>query len=76
MSIVQTTLHSPLPPTEVLQVLTDFSPHRAEVWPCVDADELEVHASGPGWASPRGSRETGSASATSGTTPPARSVRS
>ena len=50
MSTVHTALHSPLAPTEVLEVLTDFGPHRAEVWPNVDAEHLQVHDSGPGWA--------------------------
>lgn len=42
-------LHSPLAPAEVLRVLTDFGPGRADVWPGVDEQHLEVHDSGNRW---------------------------
>ena len=43
-------LHSPLAPAEVLTVITDFGPSRAEVWPGVDDQHLKVHDSGDRWA--------------------------
>ena len=43
-------LHSPLPPAEVLRVLTDFGPGRTDVWPGVDSEHLTVHDSGNRWA--------------------------
>jgi hypothetical protein len=36
-------------PVEVRQILTDFSPARADAWPGVDLSHLEVHDSGPDW---------------------------
>lgn len=50
MSTVHTSLSSTQPPAEVLRVLTDFGPERARRWPGVDADHLQVHDAGPGWA--------------------------
>jgi YD repeat-containing protein len=47
---VQVELRSALSPAEVLKVLTDFGPSRAEVWPGVDEDHLAVHGQGPDWA--------------------------
>ena len=43
-------LETSLSPGAVVGVLTDFSAHRAEVWPNIDAAHLKVHAQGPGWA--------------------------
>ena len=43
-------LETSLQPSAVVSVLTDFSAHRAEVWPNIDAEHLKVHAQGPGWA--------------------------
>lgn len=40
-----------LPPEAVMRVLTDFSEHRAEVWPNIDAAHFSVHEFvGPGEA--------------------------
>lgn len=50
MSTVSVSVTSPLPPDEVLRILTDFGPARAEAWAGVDADSLQVHGSGPDWA--------------------------
>ncbi|SDS84669.1 Polyketide cyclase / dehydrase and lipid transport [Friedmanniella luteola] len=50
MPEVRTSLWTALPPDRVLRVLTDFGPARAEAWPGVDASNLTVHDSGPGWA--------------------------
>jgi hypothetical protein len=41
---------STLSPKEVLGVLTDFGPSRAEVWPTIDAGHFEVHSLGDTWA--------------------------
>jgi Polyketide cyclase / dehydrase and lipid transport len=41
---------STLPPTDVLRILTDFGPSRADVWPGVDDEHLTVHGQGPDWA--------------------------
>lgn len=43
-------LSTTLSPEEVVRVLTDFGPHRAEVWRNIDQDHLKVHDQGPGWA--------------------------
>jgi len=37
-------------PDTVLAVLTDFSAHRAEVWPNIDKAHFTVHGQGAGWA--------------------------
>ena len=39
-----------LDPSAVLGVLTDFGPHRAEVWRNIDPQHFQVHGQGPGWA--------------------------
>jgi hypothetical protein len=43
-------LVSTLSPKDVLGVLTDFSPYRAEAWPTIDAEHFEVHGLGDTWA--------------------------
>jgi hypothetical protein len=43
-------LRTSLSPHAVLGVLTDFSGHRAEVWPSIDREHFQVHRQGPGWA--------------------------
>ncbi|MBO1329864.1 hypothetical protein [Streptomyces sp. VRA16 Mangrove soil] len=50
MAVVRFQLRSRLDPKGVLEVLTDFSPARAEVWPTIDADHFEVHDLGDTWA--------------------------
>jgi hypothetical protein len=50
MSTVAATVSSPLPPEEVLRILTDFGPDRVKAWAGVDAEHLTVHGSGPDWA--------------------------
>jgi YD repeat-containing protein len=50
MPAVKVELTSTLPPPEVLRIITDFGPSRAEVWPGVDDDHLTVHEQGPDWA--------------------------
>ena len=47
---VKVELTSTLPPLEVLRILTDFGPSRADAWPGVDGDHLRVHEHGPNWA--------------------------
>ena len=46
ISVQLTTTKSP---EEVRQILTDFSPARADAWPGVDLSHLEVHDSGEDW---------------------------
>ncbi|MGY5310507.1 hypothetical protein [Nocardia gipuzkoensis] len=41
---------STLTPAEVVRVLTDFGPTRAEVWPSIDAEHFVVHDRGENWA--------------------------
>jgi hypothetical protein len=41
---------STLPPRQVLRILTEFGPTRADVWPGIDEDHLMVHGKGPDWA--------------------------
>lgn len=43
-------LDTSLSPDEVVRVLVDFGPRRAQVWRNIDADHLKVHDHGPGWA--------------------------
>ena len=43
-------LTTSLDPQAVLGVLTDFGPHRAEVWRNIDPEHFQVHGQGPGWA--------------------------
>jgi hypothetical protein len=43
-------LETELTPKAVLGALTDFSEHRAEVWPNIDKDHFRVHGQGAGWA--------------------------
>ncbi|KUN18365.1 hypothetical protein AQJ23_39745 [Streptomyces antibioticus] len=50
MAVVRFHLVSRLAPKDVLQVLTDFSPARAEAWPTIDAAHFEVHDLGDTWA--------------------------
>jgi hypothetical protein len=47
---VKVELRSTLPPPEVLRIITDFSPSRADVWPGVDEKHLTVHGQGTDWA--------------------------
>ena len=35
---------------DVIRVLTDFGPTRAQVWPGVDTKHFQLHGSGPAWA--------------------------
>ncbi|MBF4998786.1 hypothetical protein IRT45_16695 [Nocardia sp. BSTN01] len=50
MTTVRFHLVSTLVPAEVVQVLTDFGPSRAQVWPTIDAEHFVVHEQGEGWA--------------------------
>jgi hypothetical protein len=50
MAVVRFPLVSQLGPKEVLAVLTDFGPSRAEVWPTIEAAHFEVHELGDTWA--------------------------
>jgi hypothetical protein len=49
MPTISTQIITPKPPEEVLRILTDFSPARADAWPGVDLSHLQVHDSGEGW---------------------------
>ncbi|MBB4981071.1 MULTISPECIES: hypothetical protein [Streptomyces] len=50
MAVVRFPLVSTLSPKDVLAVLTDFSPARAEAWPTIDAEHFQVHELGDTWA--------------------------
>ncbi|MEV7236263.1 hypothetical protein AB0N06_20390 [Streptomyces sp. NPDC051020] len=50
MTVLRFQLNSSLSPKEVIGVLTDFSPARAETWPSIDADHFTVHDLGDTWA--------------------------
>jgi hypothetical protein len=50
MAVVRFHLVSALSPKDVLGVLTDFGPSRAQAWPTIDAEHFEVHDSGDTWA--------------------------
>jgi hypothetical protein len=43
-------VNTSLSPDQVLAVLTDFSPRRADVWPNIDKEHLQIHGQGPQWA--------------------------
>jgi YD repeat-containing protein len=50
MTAIRFHLSSSLTPEAAMQVLTDFSPARAEAWPTIDAEHFTVHAQGYTWA--------------------------
>ncbi|WP_040872132.1 hypothetical protein [Nocardia exalbida] len=50
MTTVRFHLQSTLSPAEVVRVLTDFGPGRAEAWPTIDAEHFVVHERGETWA--------------------------
>ncbi len=50
MTSIRFQLTSTLSESEVMSVLTDFSLARADRWPSIDADHLEVHQLGEDWA--------------------------
>jgi hypothetical protein len=50
MPTIHFQVETELAPEAVMRVLTDFSEHRAEVWPNIDTAHFQVHESGPGHA--------------------------
>lgn len=50
MSVTRFHLVSTLSPAQVMAVLTDFGPARAQNWPSIDTDHYKVHAVGDTWA--------------------------
>ncbi|MFB9465485.1 hypothetical protein [Streptomyces cinereospinus] len=50
MAVVRFHLVSQLSPQDVLGVLTDFGPSRADAWPTIDTEHFEVHGLGDTWA--------------------------
>ena len=50
MPVLHVSVTSPLPPSEALHRLTDFSPSRADSWAGVDDNNLTVHGRGDDWA--------------------------
>jgi hypothetical protein len=50
MARIHFRVETPLAPAAVLQALTDFGEHRAQVWPNIDAAHFQVHDLGPGRA--------------------------
>ncbi|MFC8091681.1 hypothetical protein [Streptomyces sp. NPDC057301] len=43
-------VNSSMSPSEVMGVLTNFSPTRVEEWPSIDAEHFQVHERGNTWA--------------------------
>ncbi len=50
MSTTRFTVHTTLPPNEVMKVLTDFGPERVDRFPNIDAAHFAVHDQGEDWA--------------------------
>ncbi|MFH8224527.1 hypothetical protein ACH4C2_36165 [Streptomyces sp. NPDC018057] len=50
MAVIRFHLISELSPADVVKVLTDFGPSRAENWPTIDAEHFTVHGTGDNWA--------------------------
>ncbi|GHB13830.1 hypothetical protein GCM10010330_79590 [Streptomyces tendae] len=50
MAVVRFHLKSSLSQADVLAVLTDFTPARAQAWPSIDAEHFVVHELGDTWA--------------------------
>jgi hypothetical protein len=50
MPTTEFTVSTRLSPTEVMAVLTDFGPKRAEVWPNINEAHFKVHEVGADWA--------------------------
>ncbi len=50
MARINFEVSSGVPPERFIQALTDFSPARAELWPNVDAQHLQMHEVGDDWA--------------------------
>ena len=50
MPTTQFTVRTSLSPKEVMAVLTDFGPKRAELWPNIDEAHFKVHEVGTDWA--------------------------
>jgi|SRR5690349_387876 hypothetical protein len=50
MPVIHTSVITDLAPAEVLRILTDFGPGRAEAFPNVDQSTLIVHGVGDAWA--------------------------
>lgn len=50
MPTIRFQLTSALSAPELLAVLTDFGPSRADTWPSIDADHFDVHGLGADWA--------------------------
>ena len=50
MTTIHTVTSSPLPAARVLEAAFDFSDRRAQVFPAVSRDYLEVHELGDSWA--------------------------
>ena len=50
MPSTQFTVHTSLPPSEVVALLTDFGPDRSKNWPNIDEAHFKVHEVGEDWA--------------------------
>jgi len=50
MPKTQFTAHTSLSSNDVLGLLTDFGPERADLWPNIDESHFKVHELGPDWA--------------------------
>jgi hypothetical protein len=50
MPTTRFTVHTPLSPSEVMGLFTDFGPDRASRWPNLDDAHFQVHDLGVDWA--------------------------
>jgi hypothetical protein len=50
MPSTEFTVHTSLPPGEVLTLFTDFGPDRSTRWPNIDEAHFQVHDRGDDWA--------------------------
>ncbi len=50
MPTARFTVHTSLPPGDVMAFLTDFGPDRPRRWPNIDQAHYAVHGAGPDWA--------------------------
>jgi hypothetical protein len=50
MPTTRFTVHTSLPPNDVMDLLTDFGPDRASRWPNINDAQFKVHDAGPDWA--------------------------
>ncbi|WP_392966257.1 hypothetical protein [Streptomyces sp. LN245] len=50
MSVLRFPMDTSMSPSQVMGVLTDFSPARAKTWPMIDSEHFTIHERGDTWA--------------------------